>query len=173
MTKLNGKDDWGTPRWWVDYFERNYALCEFEIDACASDYNHKCEQYFDKKQDMFRMQLNKPFFMNPIYSKAGWHTDKKTGDKWFIEKGTDSFVKFAYDQHFKHNVTGAVLLFANVSSSEYFKRYIGETPDIRKANECELFFPIKRIQFEDEKGNPTGTPSLSSMVVVYDQRFAK
>ena len=171
MTKLTGKDDWGTPIDWVHYFERNYALTEFQIDACASEYNYKCANWFGKNQDMFRMQLNCPTFMNPIYSKKGWHHNKKTGEKWFIEKGTDDFVKFAHDQHFKHNSVIAVLLFANVSSSKYFKRYIGETPDIRASNQCELFFPPKRIEFENKSGNPVGTPSLSSMVVVYDKRF--
>jgi len=173
MTKLNGKDDYGTPRIVVNYIERNYALTEFQLDACASDYNFKCEKYFDKKQNMFRMQLNRPTFMNPIYGKKGWHTDKKTGEKWFNEYGTGDFLKFAHDQHFKHNSIIAVLVFANISSSDYFKKYVGETPHIRAINECEVFFYPKRICFEDENHKSVGTPSLSSMVIVYDKRFAK
>ncbi len=172
MTKLTGKDDWGTPKFWVDYFERNYSLCKFEIDACASDYNHKCEKYFDKKQNMFRMQLDKPTFMNPIYGKKGWHTDKTTKTKWFNEYGTDDFIKFAHAQHIKHKMPITVLVFANISSSDYYQKYVGETPEIRHQNNCDVFFPPKRIQFEDEFGKSVGTPSLSSMVICYDQRFA-
>lgn len=189
MTKLTGRDDWGTPKLVVDYIERNYVLKKFEIDACASDYNHKCDFYITKKMNMFRHQLKKTFFMNPIYGKKGTRNIYKVDEnnkKILDEKnrpivigqihneyGTADFVKFAHDQHFKHNSTGAVLLFANVSSSDYYQKFVGETPDERIKNHCDIFMYPRRIAFENPDGSPVGTPSLSSMVVVYDERFAQ
>jgi len=188
MTKLSGKDDWGTPKLVVDYIERNYAMCKFEIDACASDYNHKCDFYITKEMNLFRHKLNKPFFMNPIYGKKGTRKIYKRDEnnkpvldgsgkrivigEIYNEYGTEDFVKFAHDEFFRHGQTGAVLLFANVSSSEYYQKYVGETPEDRIKNSCDIFMYPKRIGFEDSDGKPVGTPSLSSMVVVYDERFA-
>lgn len=182
MTKLTHSDDYGTPKIVVDYIERNYALCKFTLDACASEHNHKCDNYFDRKQNMFRMQLNQPTFMNPIYGKKGWHRlygkrlpngKREILKEWFNDYGTGDFVKFAHDQFEKHQQTIAVLLFANVSSSVYFQKYVGETMLAQIKNACRVFFYPKRICFEDANGEPVGTPSLSSIVAVYDQRFSE
>lgn len=190
LTKLTGKDDYGTPRFVVDYIERNYALTKFEIDACASDYNHKCDFYITKRMNLFRHKLNRPFFMNPIYGKKGlrkiYKTDPETGKpildngkKIVIgevhnEYGTADFVKFAHDQFMIYRKTGAVLLFANTSSSEYIQEFVGETPEARKENSCEIFLYPRRIQFEKYENGvqvPDGTPAMSSIVIVYDERF--
>ena len=166
MVKLTGKDDWGTPVDVYKHIEKEYAKKPFELDACASDYNFKHENYYSKKDDMFSKELDCTTFMNPIYGKKGWKTDKKTGEKSFNKHGTGDFIEFAYKQHFKHDSTITILVFSNISSSDYFQRCVGETPKIRKENECEIFFYAKRISFLDSNKKTVGMLSLASMVIV-------
>lgn len=173
MIKLTGKDDWGTPINVYHYIEKEYVKKQFQLDACASDYNFKHQNYYSKKDNMFSKQLDCTTFMNPIYGKKGWKTDKKTNQKTFNEYGTGDFIEFAHKQHFKHDSTIAILVFSNVSSSDYFQKYVGATPEIRKRNECEVFFYPKRISFLDSNKKTVGMPSLASMVIVYDKRFGK
>lgn len=179
LTKLSGKNDYGTPFKVIERIEEKYIKTKFKIDACASDYNAKCDTYFTPEQNMFAQQLDDTFFMNPTYNKKGYRTfNKGRADEYKIynEFGTDDFVKFAHDQHFKHNSIGAVLLFANTSSSEYIQKFVGETFEDRIKNECEIFLYPKRIQFDEfENGikKPTGTPAMSNYVIVYDSRFGR
>lgn len=179
FTKLTGTDNYGTPIDVVDYISEKYVKAKFVIDACASNYNAKCDVYFTKQDNMFEQQLDETFFMNPIYGKKGYRTVEK-GTMYehqiYNEYGTGDFLKFARDQHFKHNSIGAVLLFANTSSSKYIHNFVGETPEDRIKNECELFLYPRRISFDEfEHGVkiPNGTPAMSSYVVVYDSRFGR
>jgi len=176
MTKLTGKDDYGTPKKVVNYIAVHYAKTTFEIDACASKYNHKCSYYITKDMNLFYHKLDRPTFMNPIYGKKGYRTfNKGKSDEYTIynKYGTADFVRYAHGQHIKYDTTMAVLLFGNVSSSEYFQLFVGETPEDKGKNHCEVFHYPKRISFENEFGYSIGTPSLSSIVVVYDKRFGK
>lgn len=40
--------EWGTPQ---KLFDDLNAEFHFTLDACANEYNHKCEYYFTKEQD--------------------------------------------------------------------------------------------------------------------------
>ena len=102
MTKLTGKDDYGTPLKAFLKIQNEYAKTKFEIDACASDYNHKVDYYITKEMNLFNQKLDAPFFMNPIYGKRGFRTfNKGKPDEVtiFNEYGTADFVEFARNQH--------------------------------------------------------------------------
>ena len=44
----NRSDEWSTPQ---DVFDELNAEFHFDLDPCATDENHKCENYFTKEQD--------------------------------------------------------------------------------------------------------------------------
>jgi len=79
--------------------------------------------------------------------KKGWKTDKKTKQKTFNEYGTGDFIEFAHKQHFKHDSTITISVFSNVSSSDYFQKYVGATPEIRKKMSVKFSFILKEFHF--------------------------
>lgn len=173
MTKLTGTVDWGTPIADFNYIESEYVGRPFEIDACASILNYKVKNFFSKDDSLFNHRLNKPTFMNPPYAKKGKRTDKKTGETIFNEYGVDDFVRYAHQQFHHWQEPIAILLFSNVSSSKYYQDCVGEKPQDKKNNSVAVFDYPKRIQFLNNLQKPVGTPSLSSIVVLYDVRFGK
>lgn len=48
--RMNKKysDEWATPE---DFFQDLDREFHFDLDACATDDNHKCDEYFTKDQD--------------------------------------------------------------------------------------------------------------------------
>lgn len=63
------KKDWGTP---VQLFNELDYEFHFDLDACASDHNHKCKPYFTVKDDALGQDWTeyKSVFMNPPYGKS-------------------------------------------------------------------------------------------------------
>ena len=41
-------DNWATP---IDFYNELNKEFNFNLDACADEYNHKCELYFNKDQN--------------------------------------------------------------------------------------------------------------------------
>lgn len=41
-------DNWATPQWLFDELDKTF---HFTLDVCASDENHKCDNYFTKESD--------------------------------------------------------------------------------------------------------------------------
>ena len=41
-------DEWATPQ---DFFDELNREFHFDLDSCADDSNHKCEEYFTMEQD--------------------------------------------------------------------------------------------------------------------------
>lgn len=176
---LTHKDEYATPRHAFLKIEKEYAKTKFVLDACASKWNAQCKMYITKEQDMFNFDFKWPTFMNPIYGKKGKWTinkGKPNEQSGFNKYGTEDFVSYAHAQHFKHDQVISILLFANTSSSDYIQKYVGETPEDRMNNECEIFLYPNRIRFY-EKLNGTivqsGTPAMSNFVIVYDKRFKR
>ena len=46
--KTSLRDDWSTPQWLFDKLNDEF---HFDLDPCANEQNHKCENYFTKEQD--------------------------------------------------------------------------------------------------------------------------
>jgi len=172
VTKLIHKDDYETPPKDYKYICENYNVNPI-IDACATKDNAKCLEYITPEMDLFKQKLKDDFWMNAPYRKKGWQTNNKGKQNEFRRfnyTGIEDFIKFAHDQHFLWNVTGTLLLFSNISSSDYFKRYIGETPQDRIDNEVEVYFYPNRINFLDNYHRPTGIPAFSSLVAIYREQ---
>lgn len=139
------------------------------IDVCATKKHHKTPRYFTK--DALKKQWNKPFWMNPPYSEAY------------------KFMKYAYEQHKKHNVDGLCLVYAK-TDVKWFHRFVqgkartwfiegrvkfwinGKVP--KWCDECKKQFKSKekycRICRNKLKENPSPYPS---MFVIYKARKRK
>ena len=48
MYRYKRSDEWETPEAFFQDLNREF---HFNLDACASDENHKCDRYFTKEQD--------------------------------------------------------------------------------------------------------------------------
>lgn len=62
-----GKDDWQTPAWLFNYFNKIY---NFELDAAADVRNSLCDAFFDEQDDALKQSWKGygNIFVNPPYS---------------------------------------------------------------------------------------------------------
>ena len=44
----SNSDEWATPQKFFDEMNEEF---HFDLDVCATDENHKCDEYFTKEQD--------------------------------------------------------------------------------------------------------------------------
>ena len=68
--------EWGTPR---DFFDKLDSEFHFTLDVCASNLNHKCDEYFTMEQDCFKQSWVRDgyFWMNPPYGRDIIHFIRK------------------------------------------------------------------------------------------------
>lgn len=104
VIQLSKDDLWETPR---DQYRNivNNLKITLILDVCATPFNTKCPLFFTEKQDGLSQEWDRNFFMNPPYSNV---------KEW---------VRKAYEQHVKHNVTGLALIF-NKSDTIWYHKYI-------------------------------------------------
>lgn len=61
-------DQWATPQ---DLFDKLNDKHKFTLDVCASDWNHKCDRYFDIDDDGLIQDWGKEVcWMNPPYGRS-------------------------------------------------------------------------------------------------------
>jgi phage N-6-adenine-methyltransferase len=60
-------DGWATPQ---NLFNELDAEFGFTLDVCASDWNHKCDNYFTVDQDGLAQTWNGICWMNPPYGRT-------------------------------------------------------------------------------------------------------
>jgi phage N-6-adenine-methyltransferase len=63
------RDCWGTPPEVVDALARRHAGGAFDLDVCASPWNAKCAEYFDRGQNGLTMPWHGFAFCNPPFSR--------------------------------------------------------------------------------------------------------
>lgn len=66
-------DNWATPQWLFDELDKTF---HFTLDVCASDENHKCDNYFTKESDGLKQDWGGVLF------GAIRHTAGKLLDGW-------------------------------------------------------------------------------------------
>lgn len=59
-------DDWATPQWLFDELNKEF---HFDLDVCASDLNHKCENYFTKEMNGLEQKWYGVVWCNPPYGR--------------------------------------------------------------------------------------------------------
>jgi site-specific DNA-methyltransferase (adenine-specific) len=133
-------DEWATPQYLFDELNKEF---HFDIDACATDENHKCDVYYTKEQDGLKMEWGGyVVFCNPPYSKIG---------EW---------VKKAYYEGRKDN-TVVVLLIPSRTDTRWFHNYILHRAEIR--------FISGRLKF----GDAVNSAPFPSMVVIFRGAMTK
>lgn len=128
-------DNWATPQSFFDELNKEF---NFNLDACADEYNHKCELYFNKEQNGLAQSWGGyNVFCNPPYGKDIC--------KW-VEK--------AYNEAQKDN-TLVVMLIPARTDTKYFHNFIYHKAEIR--------FIKGRLKF----GNSKNSAPFPSMVVIF------
>lgn len=133
-------DEWATPQ---ELFDRLDAEFGFDLDPCASEYNHKCENYFSKEDDGLKQSWEgHRVFCNPPYSQMA---------KW-VEK--------CYREGCKDN-TLVLLLIPSRTDTKYFHDFIYQRSEIR--------FIRGRLRF----GGHTEPAPFPSMAVIFRGAYVK
>jgi phage N-6-adenine-methyltransferase len=83
----SNKGNWGTPD---DFFNKLNAQYGFDLDPCADDINHKCENYFTEESNGLEQDWNGKVFMNPPYGRKIGLWIQKAYDE--TQNGNASFV---------------------------------------------------------------------------------
>lgn len=134
-------DEWATPQ---DLFDKLNEEFHFDLDVCASEYNHKCALYYDRKQDGLKMPWkNHIIWCNPPYGR-------EIG-KWV----------HAANQEHMTNGTTIVMLLPAWTDTKWFHDDILGWADIRflkgrlKFGGCKNSapFPSMLIIFQKQKDN--------------------
>ena len=106
----SNSDEWSTPQDLFDELDREFS---FNLDACANDHNHKCQDYFTIDHDgLSKNWGGRRVFCNPPYSQIA---------KW-VEK--------AYREGTKDNTLVVLLIPARVDT-KYFHAFINHRAEIR------------------------------------------
>lgn len=127
-------DMWSTPQQLFDSLDAKY---DFTLDPCATQYNAKCDTYFDKEIDGLKQEWSgHRVFMNPPYGR-------EIG-KW---------VKKAYEESLKGALV--VCLLPSRTDTIYFHKYIYGKAEIR--------FIKGRLKFGESKNSAP----FPSMIVVF------
>ena len=129
-------DQWGTPD---DLFAELDTEFNFTLDACASTWNHKVDNYYDEAQNGLEQPWTGVVWCNPPYGRAirNW-----------IQKGYES------------SVAGAtvVMLIPARTDTSYWHDYVMRG-DIR--------FLRGRIKFVQPDGTATNPAPFPSAVVIF------
>lgn len=130
----HNSDEWETPQ---ALFDDLNAEFDFELDACASDDNHKCAEYYTIEQDGLKIMWGgRRVWCNPPYSNIA-----KWVEKAFRETRTDGTV--------------VVMLIPSRTDTKYFHNYIYQRAEIR--------FIKGRLKF----GEATSSAPFPSMLVIF------
>lgn len=64
--QMSETPEWETPQWLFDLLDNEF---HFTLDVCASESNHKCEQYFSKQDNGLTQPWTGTCWMNPPYGR--------------------------------------------------------------------------------------------------------
>ena len=131
-------NEWSTPQDLFDLLDKEFR---FDLDACASLWNNKCQLYYIKDVDTLSRDwpTNITVWMNPPYGRD-----------------IGKFIEHAYKQSQERNCTVVYLVPTNTETAWF--------------QDCclngELRFVRGRIHFSDESGK-SGRPRFSSVVGIF------
>lgn len=130
----SNRDEWETPASLFEQLDREF---QFDLDACATDENAKCERYFTKEQDGLAQDWRGyTVWCNPPYSQFTYWAAK-----CFREGCQDNTI--------------VVCLLPARTDTKYFHNYI--------YHHCEIRFIKGRLKF----GNAKPNASFPGMVCIF------
>lgn len=135
------RPDWGTPQ---DLYDRLDAEFRFELDAAASEANHKAPHWYDAKgpPDGLTGPWNKVTFCNPPYGR-----------------GMGAWVKKASEEVSSGRCPLAVLLLPARTDTAWFHDYCLDKPGV------EVRFLRGRVRFVLPDGAKNAAPFPSILVI--------
>lgn len=129
----SNSDEWGTPKYLYDELDKEF---HFTLDACATEFNYKCSNYFSPQQDGLSQEWTGNVFVNPPYTK-------RQAERW---------VKKAYDS-VKSTANIVVMLIPSRTDVKFWHKYIFNQSNV------EVRFIKGRIQFDGVSKNKAPFPS--------------
>lgn len=129
-------DEWETPQ---DLFDKLNDEFHFTLDACASERNAKCRNYYTKEQDALKNSWLGVVFCNPPYGRS-----------------IGRWIKKAHDE-IQSNSELIVLLIPSRTDTQWFHDYLYQKPNV------EIRFVKGRIKFGGCKVNAP-FPSLIAIM---------
>lgn len=132
------KDDWETPQALFDELNAEY---HFELDAAASDNNHKLDRYYTSQDNALLQKWGGNTFVNPPYGRH-------IGD----------WVAKAYQESIRDDTRSIVMLIPARTDTRYWHKYIFPHADIK--------FLKGRLKFEVD-GVAGGSAPFPSAIVVF------
>jgi phage N-6-adenine-methyltransferase len=115
------KQDYGTPKQLFDELDKEF---HFNLDVCANEINHKCDNYFTEEINGLKQEWNGTCWMNPPYDSCY---------EW-IEK--------AYIESLKGSTI--VALIPARTDTKYYHKFIKNASEVR--------FLDGRVKFEGAEG---------------------
>lgn len=128
---------WETPK---DYFDKLNMKFKFDLDACASESNHKVNSYFTEVDNALIQKWGGNVFMNPPY---GRHIGE--------------FIKKAYEEHLRDPDRFIVMLIPSRTDTKYWHEYIQDKATVK--------FLKGRLKFEISGKSMDAAPFPSALVV--------
>ncbi len=132
------KMDWETPQ---DFFDKLNKKFKFDLDACASDENHKLDNYFTELDNSLEQEWGGNVFINPPYGRS-----------------MHNFVEKAYQEHLRDVDRFIVMLIPARTDTTYWHNFIQDKATIK--------FLRGRLKFEVD-GVATDAAPFPSALVVY------
>lgn len=129
-------DQWATPQKLFDELNTEFS---FTLDACASEWNHKVDNYFDEAQNALVQDWTGVVWMNPPYGRT---------IKYWMQKAYESY---------KNGATVVCLIPARTDTA-WWHDY---------AAKGEVRFIRGRIKFVDNTGNGNNPAPFPSAIVVF------
>jgi len=145
VSKLKDTDYFETPK--KEFLDACYFFGVMPtLDVCATSQNTKCHEYFScgALEKDWNQYSDTVAYMNPPYSQS------------------KAWVKYAYMQHVKHNMTILALLQSHTGNS-YFHNYI--------VDKAEILFWRGRIRFLMDGVVPNYPPKFDSMFVLWRKKI--
>lgn len=140
----SNKDDWETP---ASLFKNLNEKYSFDLDAAASDENHKVDNYFTENDDALKQKWGGNVFVNPPYGR-----------------NIRAWVEKAYQESVRDPNRNIVMLIPSRTDTSYWHDFIFPHADIE--------FIRGRLKFEvdGQAGNPAPFPSA---IVVFGKEVNK
>jgi len=140
---LSEKQDWETPD---HIFDPINDIFNFDLDACASNENKKCKNYFTISDNCLTVPWKyKSVWLNPPYSRAN-KTDPQSGTLIYIKKAFE-------EVYFQKNSETVVLLIPNTSENTYYHDYIFKSEYLLFIRSRISFISLGKAQAGNTKGS--------------------
>ncbi len=131
--------EWETPQILFHELDREFV---FDLDPCATDKNHKCEQYYTIEQNgLAQSWAGKRVFMNPPYGRS-----------------IGTWMAKAVKECREGRALVVALVFSR-TDTDWWHRFVLKAAD-------EIRYLQGRVRFEREDGK-TGQAPCGSAVVIY------